>query len=170
MTAAAVAETILASHGGGSWEAALELADAVFDALDRADDALCGKIFTYFLWRWAEILGLRPVLNCCVSCGREAGAGGKEAGVGTKAGGIGPTEKLFFSAREGGFLCGDCVEGLPLPAAGPGCRRWLAAVENLPPSRLGFYSMDEDSSREARALVCAIVGEALGRRPATWDW
>ncbi|MDR1588428.1 MAG: recombination protein O N-terminal domain-containing protein [Treponema sp.] len=161
MTAGAVAETILASHGGGIWGAALELANAVFDALDSADEALCEKVFIYFLWRWADILGLRPELNRCVRCGRDTG--GKDAG------GTSPTEKLFFSAREGGFLCGDCAEGPHLPAAGPGCRRWLAAAENLPPSRLGPYSMDENSSREARALVRAIVGEALGRIPATWE-
>jgi DNA repair protein RecO (recombination protein O) len=165
MTAGAVAETILASHGGGIWKAALELANAVFDALDEADDTLCGKIFIYFLWCWADILGTRPDLNRCVSCGREAGTDSERTSGGTAL-----AEKFFFSARECGFLCGNCAEGLPLPAAGPGCRRWLAAVENLPPSRLGLYSMDKNSFREARALVCAIVGEALGRKPVTWDW
>ncbi|MDR2134424.1 MAG: DNA repair protein RecO C-terminal domain-containing protein [Treponema sp.] len=161
MTAGAVAETILASHGGGGiWEAALGLADAVFDALDGADGALCEKIFIYFLWRWADILGARPDLNRCVSCGREAGTGR----------GAAPAERLFFSAGEGGFLCGDCAGGQPLPAAGPGCRSWLAAAEALPPSRLGSCSADEISSREALALVRAVAGEALGRIPSTWDW
>jgi DNA repair protein RecO (recombination protein O) len=165
MTAGAVAETILVSHGGGFWKTALELANTVFDALDSADDTLCGKIFIYFLWYWADILGTRPDLNHCVSCGREAGTDNERPSAGTAS-----AARFFFSAREGGLLCGNCADGPPLPAAGPGCRRWLAAAENLPPSRLGPCSMDENSFREARTLVCAIVGEALGRKPATWDW
>jgi len=61
MTADAVAETILASHGGGgAWSEAAKLAGSVLDALDGADAAACSRIGVYFLWHWAWILGLRP--------------------------------------------------------------------------------------------------------------
>jgi DNA repair protein RecO (recombination protein O) len=62
--AAAIAETILAGYGGGGpWEAAFALADASFDALETADEPCCERVFTYFLWSWAEILGIRPDLD-----------------------------------------------------------------------------------------------------------
>jgi DNA repair protein RecO (recombination protein O) len=62
--AAAIAETILAGYGGGgSWEEVLGLADASLGALETADSGACERAFIYFLWNWAEILGIRPNLN-----------------------------------------------------------------------------------------------------------
>jgi DNA repair protein RecO (recombination protein O) len=160
MTAGAVAETILASHGGGNWGPALKLGDSVFDALENADDENCGRILIYFFWHWADILGSRPELNRCVSCGKEAA----------------PADALLFSPLDGGMLCPRCAgnadfaESRGLLSINPGCRRWLEVSENLSPALLNRYSMDEKSNREAKALTRAILTEALGKRLATWDW
>jgi DNA repair protein RecO (recombination protein O) len=63
-SAAAIAETILAGYGGGgSWEEAFSLANASLEALETADEPCCARIFIYFLWNWAEILGIRPALD-----------------------------------------------------------------------------------------------------------
>ena len=60
MAANAIAETILAFHGGGgSWPEAAALASAVLDVLENADSAASSRIGLYFLWHWAGILGLR---------------------------------------------------------------------------------------------------------------
>jgi DNA repair protein RecO (recombination protein O) len=59
--AAAIAETILAGYGGGgSWEEAFGLADASLSALEAADEGACERAFIYFMWHWADILGIRP--------------------------------------------------------------------------------------------------------------
>ena len=64
MAAAAVAETVLAFQGGGGgWAEAAKLAGSVLDALEGADAAACSRIAVYFLWHWADILGLRPDLS-----------------------------------------------------------------------------------------------------------
>ncbi|MDR2467389.1 MAG: recombination protein O N-terminal domain-containing protein [Spirochaetaceae bacterium] len=60
MAAGALCETILAGHGGGFWREALDLACAVFAALEDAGTELCSSIVVYFLWKWAELLGVRP--------------------------------------------------------------------------------------------------------------
>lgn len=61
MSAAAIAETILAGHGGGSnWHEALQLADNSLNALENADTAVCARIWVRFLWLWADILGAAP--------------------------------------------------------------------------------------------------------------
>jgi DNA repair protein RecO (recombination protein O) len=159
MAADAVAETILASHGGGGhWEAALALAESSLDALEGAAEECCGRLLTHFLWQWAGFLGLRPELDRCASCAASAA----------------PDSPLWYSPREGGVLCAACAG----PAAGPGgllplspgCRRWLAAVGPLPAPRIERYTMDSQSFREARALAAAIIAEALGKRPASWEW
>ncbi|AEF85558.1 putative recombination protein O [Treponema primitia ZAS-2] len=59
--ASAIAETVLATHGGGgNWAEAFKLVDASLEALDSADDPCCARIFIHFLWNWAEFLGVRP--------------------------------------------------------------------------------------------------------------
>jgi len=64
MTADAMAETILSTHGGGgNWQAAMQLTGGVLDALNGADTALCSRLGVYFLWQWADILGVRPELS-----------------------------------------------------------------------------------------------------------
>ncbi|GHV69477.1 hypothetical protein AGMMS49928_11930 [Spirochaetia bacterium] len=57
----AIAETILAGHGGGgNWNDALRLADETLEALDNADENFCARLLVYFLWQWIDLLGLRP--------------------------------------------------------------------------------------------------------------
>ncbi|MDR0553180.1 MAG: DNA repair protein RecO C-terminal domain-containing protein [Treponema sp.] len=155
--ASAIAETILAAHGGGGdWRLALDMADLALDALDTADENTCRRIFLHFLWNWLEHLGLRPDITRCGSCGAEVPSGGR----------------LWYTPEEG-LLCADCVDGVtleePLPA-GPGCRRWLLAAQNLAPSLLGRYTMDGDSTRETGALITTVLAGALGKRLSTWDW
>jgi DNA repair protein RecO (recombination protein O) len=167
ITADAVAETILASHGGGgNWGEALALAEAVLDAMEEAGEELCERIFVYFLWRWAAFQGLQPELESCVSCGKSST----------------PDGPLWYSPREGGMLCAACAnaedqpggpaaeaDGGGLLLAGPGCRRWLAAVNPLAPSLLGRYTMDNKSLQEAKALTAAILTDSLGKRLRSWD-
>ena len=165
ISADALAETILASHGvGGNWGEALALAEAVLDTMEKAGEELCGRLLVYFLWRWAAFQGIQPDLESCVFCGASV-----------------PDGPLWYSPREGGMLCAACAgHGEPsgfdgdlaaggLFQTGPGCRRWLAAVGPLAPSALGRFTMDNKSLGEAKALTAAILTEALGKRLKSWD-
>ena len=68
MIAGAVAETILASRGGGcGCDGTMRLAGTVLDALEGADIASARRLGVYFLWHWAQVLGERPELSACVS-------------------------------------------------------------------------------------------------------
>ena len=157
MAASAIADTILASHGGGGeWGSALRLAAETLDALEKANEELCGRLLIYFLWRWAGLLGIQPFINQCAGCGH-----------GTDA-------PFWFNAREGAALCANCVsaerEDRGMIKLNPGCRRWLSAAENLAASDLHRYSMDHKSFSEAKALVTAVMTGALGKRLASWEW
>jgi DNA repair protein RecO (recombination protein O) len=187
MAADAIADTILTSHGGGgNWEEALSLADSGLDALENAGEALCARIFIHFLWNWANILGLRPELGRCSSCGTGHTAGTSTAGPANMRssidGAAGLNGPLWYDQREGIFLCSSCAGGmgggtgisagdtgrlLPLSAGG---QRWLAAVEDLPGTELGRYSLDTVSLGQARAIVTAIMAEILGKQLNTWNF
>jgi DNA repair protein RecO (recombination protein O) len=158
MTAAAVAQTILATHGGGgNWPGALTLAETTLDALESADEKLCGRILIHFFWQWAGFLGLQPQFELCASCGNATAS----------------ESPLWYSDREGGVLCDECApernDGTGLLLS-PGCRRWLVATGPLAPSQLGPFTMDNKSLNDTQALTRAVLAGALGKRLASWDW
>jgi DNA repair protein RecO (recombination protein O) len=158
MTADAVAETVLASHGGGgNWSGALALTEAALDALAESDSGTCTRILLWFLWQWVDFLGLRPEFEKCSHCGKSVIDG----------------EMLMFSLREGVMLCADCRggerQGAGFIEAGPGCRHWLETVRRLSPAQLTRYTLDVKSFREAKSLATAILAEALGKRLNSWE-
>ena len=155
MAASAVAETILATHGGGgNWQNALALAAASLDALETAGEKTCVRIFLHFLWNWADLLGIRPDLRFCASCASEI-----------------PRDKsLRYSSAEGSLLCTDCAAGERGSfSVGPGARLWIKASENLDPSHLARLSLDDASLNQARALITTVMAGALGKKLHTWD-
>jgi DNA repair protein RecO (recombination protein O) len=158
MTADAVAETVLASHGGGgNWSGALALTEAALDALAESDIGTCTRILLWFLWQWVDFLGLRPEFEKCSHCGKSVASG----------------EMLMFSLREGVMLCAVCCggerQGTGFIEAGPGCRHWLETVRRLFPAQLTRYTLDTKSFHEAKSLTTAILAEALGKRLASWE-
>ena len=166
MTATAVAETILATHGGGgNWPPALKLAEEVFDALECSSEDSCSRILVYFFWKWTELLGLQPQLEHCSVCGKITDT----------------ITSLWYSTAEGEVFCPSCKEvacvqgrrtGLhsELLPLGLGCRRWLTTVQPLAPCKLESYTMDNKSMAEAKTFTSAILARALDKRPASWDW
>jgi DNA repair protein RecO (recombination protein O) len=164
MAAQAVAETVLETRGGGGgWAEAFALAGGALDALDGADGAACRRAVIRFLWDWAEILGQRPEIDRCASCACEA----PEDGV------------LWYSLRDGTALCPSCAglsagytpqETAGYLPAGPGVRRWLAAVQGRAPALTERLTLDRAAEREAKALVTAVLAGALGKRLSTWEF
>ena len=168
MTASAVAETIIFSHGGGgNWPEALKLAGDVLDALDIADAEACSRIVVYFFWRWARFLGVGPAVHCV----NEA-AGGNEAGGACE---LKADRVLWYSVRKELFFCENCVRcheqrgGEPFFAVGAGAADWLKKVDYLSPADLAGVTLDAASLKQAKILSQAVIAGVLGRRLSTWD-
>ena len=180
MAATAVAETILASHaGGGEWGTALKLAAETLDTLETANEELSSRLLVHFLWRWCAFLGIQPHVENCARCFSSGSCAGNFA-AGSGQGGDAP---LWFDVREGAAHCVECNKLEPSVQRtinseqknsciklNLGCRKWLSVTGELEPSLLHRYSMDHKSFGEAKALVCAVLAEALGKRLASWDW
>ncbi|MDR1107639.1 MAG: DNA repair protein RecO C-terminal domain-containing protein [Spirochaetaceae bacterium] len=156
MAALSLAETVLASHGGGGgWERALSLVDKTLDALETADEATGSRLVIHFLWNWAELLGIRPPLDRCSSCACEAGS----------------DEVLWYAPGGDGLLCASCGGNRrDLLGLFPGGRRWLKTVESLDPALLSRYTPERESFRQVRVFVYGITAAALGRRPESWAY
>jgi len=138
LAAHALAETVLASHGGGgAWQDAVALCSQTLDTLSEADAQLCSRLGIYFLWHWAAHLGVRPDLSTCASCSCAL-----------------PSEMtVFFSLESEAVLCGNCAKLSGIATLGTegnapllhrnngiriqsGARMWLRAIEECrhPPS------------------------------------
>jgi DNA repair protein RecO (recombination protein O) len=171
MAADGIADTILASHGGGGgWEDALALAGASLDALGEADEGAVGRVFTQFLWNWAAFLGLRPDLGeASRPC--EALSDGllwfdRLEGVFTRAGPAGDGPGPAGLPGRGGLAAG----GSRFLVLGPGARRWLLAAQDLVPAQLVRVSADPLSLAQARAVAAALMAEIVGRELSTWHF
>lgn len=154
MAAGAVAETVLASHGGGgNWARALELAGGALDAIAAADEKNCSSALVRFLWNWAAFLGIRPGITSCAVCGREAPRDGV----------------LWYDTRGECLVCPKCLPGETAGfPVGPGARLWLLSVEDLD-AAAGRYAPDTASLSQAKALAAGVLAAALGKRLPTWD-
>ncbi len=155
--AAAVAETVAMSHGGGGdWEEALELADETLALLSEADDRLVATPFLRFLWNWAELLGTKPDLDHCAAC----------------ACAHRDDEVVWYSRQEGGTLCKSCAATFRQsgPGIGPGARKWLKAIGEARGESAMRIGLDKDSLAEATRFVEAVVADALEARPKTWTF
>ncbi|MDR3174749.1 MAG: recombination protein O N-terminal domain-containing protein [Treponema sp.] len=166
MAAAAMADTILASHGGGgNWERALSLAETCLEALAEAAGGTVSRIFTQFLWNWAGFLGLRPDLESPDPEGRPCEAPADEL--------------LWFDRLEGEFRReGEFHwEGESRRGAGDrflslntGARRWLLAAQDLDPARLDRITADTISLTQARTAVTALMAGILGKELSSWNF
>ena len=166
MCAGAVAETILASKGGGFGGAeTLNLAGTVLDALEVSDSAASSRLGIYFLWRWAHVLGEKPDLSVCSACGKEA----KQ------------DEALWYINRKEALFCGNCMDRHRQSAQtadsqspysvrlGPGAINWLKAIESLSAQDILRVSLDNASQEQAKTFVKAALSGSLGQRLNTWD-
>jgi DNA repair protein RecO (recombination protein O) len=161
MAAAALAETLLASYGGGAArEEALSLASGTLDALENADEKTARLIMSAFFWNWLAILGSRPDTERCGVCGKQAGEG----------------EVMRYARGAGEVFCAACAREEPFPGTAeyiplhPGTRRWLAAASALPAPEITRRTPEASLEGAARAFVTAALAAALGRRLQTWDW
>ncbi|MDR1900803.1 MAG: recombination protein O N-terminal domain-containing protein [Treponema sp.] len=165
--ASAVAGTVLASHGGGgNWESAFTMIGNTLNALDLAESSACIRILLHFLWNWTDILGLRPGISRCDSCGC----------------GIPQDQSIWYSGAEGA-LCPSCAgreeyrqrkdnyaeetDGMIL--LGPGARRWLCTVQDLSPSLLPRYTLDKPSLRQVKNFISALLSSAFGTQLSLWE-
>ena len=164
-TANTVAETVLASHGGGgNWGEAAKLAENALDTLDEADSAACSRIGTGFLWQWTRILGARPDFPVCSSCACKAR----------------DDTALWYSAREEALFCEECYRekcfhdpntANPVFRLGPGAISWLKAIATQPSdvSAAADVVATADALGQARAFSRALLASAIGKSLPTWD-
>ena len=113
--AALTGELVLKSKCGGSPQEAFVLANGFLDGMDLSSEIESRKGLLRFLWRYLELLGVRPQIQNCPRCskdfeeilfdGMNFAGNFPQGALESKAGG-----KRFFlySQAETAFVCEDC--------------------------------------------------------------
>ena len=111
--AASVLGELVLRHAGEEANAALfEALESALDHLERAEEASVVAVVLSEGWHLVSVLGYRPVLGTCVSCGEPLGA----------------QEMARFDFAAGGVRCPRCDVGPRGPRVGPAARAQLEAL------------------------------------------
>lgn len=147
-----------------------EVFDLLHSGLGRLARPAAGVeyILAYFQWRLLKHVGLLGELAVCVVCGTGLGGASSTRGMAPQAAG---RTGIFFSSRNGGFLCSACsgqatdkypvepgtLEGLAaMVAAQAGKRVSLSVAQAGAVNRLLLYHISQQMGKAPRMARHAI--------------
>lgn len=174
--AALAGEIVVKSKCAGNGKAAFVLLNGFLDGMDLCDEKSARLGLLRFLWRYIDLLGIRPETKCCALCSKEFGFSSENHSAGNyfenviqfKANG-----GAFFLPEQGGFLCEDCA-GAKYESGVEGGRRLsfeqlfyldLAGGENLSAAR--NVPLSERAQETLKAFLFQMTENALGQRLKT---
>lgn len=142
------AEVILKSFGGGDKGSVLfYLLRDCLDLLEGVAEKRVLYISIQFIWRFLRNSGLVPDLNICSHCGKETS----------------PNEKFFLSVHNTGFVCPECgIDDHRILSLGS--RKYLSASSLLPLEQAVGISLEENSLRDLKDILYALVEGILETR------
>jgi len=94
---------IQAPDGGSTPADLFAVCDAYIRMLSSLSDTDPARIFFAFEWQLLALHGLDPEVESCSSCGKSVAMEENSSGSTGSEG-----KALWFSATEGGLICGDC--------------------------------------------------------------
>jgi DNA repair protein RecO (recombination protein O) len=132
-------------------EALFELVLGVLTALDAADRNV-STIQYYFELRLSDVLGFRPNLDTCLSCGEEL----DEQRLGTKGGEL--------RLGNGGVLCGACSASAGIQGRiTSGALKILQRLQAAPgPDTAARVKLDSDQQKEVKAILLQHLQAHVG--------
>ena len=147
-TASLMAEVILKSYGGGEgYDQVYRLLKEALVELDSG--AASDRVEIQYLWRLVGLLGFRPGIEACSSCGRSFSGG------------------AVFRRSGDELLCEECaaslsdgIEGESLPLSA-GALRYLAHTEALPFREATTIGLDRRSERALVAFLHGLIEEIV---------
>lgn len=173
--AALTGEIVVKSKCAGNGEAAFFLLNGFLDGMDLCEENAARLGLLRFLWRYLDLLGVRPETRRCASCGREFdfssisyARNSFENVIQCKV-----QNGAFFSSEQGGFLCEDCASSKNEFGFEKGARLSLASLfyldvsggENLAAARNASLSQNERNV--LKAFLFQMTENALGQKLKT---
>ena len=151
--ASLAAELALKTKCAGSSARCWTLVSGFLDGLELCSEQGCQAGLVRFLWRYLDLLGIRPEPAQCISCGRDLITG------------ISGQDGVSYDTAENGFLCTSCA-----PADKSAFRlsfeavRYLYAVSEMTPAEVRSLALSGDSLCEIKRLVFFLAEQAAGTK------
>lgn len=151
------AEIVMKTNCAGSPKKAFWLLNGFLDGLDASDENEGRIAFLRFVWRYLEILGIRPDAKSCAKCGKSFLRG--EILGGEIAKNDVYLKEAFYSSSENGFICSSCTDKANISRE---TLIYLEAIATLHPKETRAISVTRQSFFEMRDLCLFILQNAIG--------
>lgn len=174
--AALAGEIAVKSKCAGNGKAAFFLLNGFLDGMDLCDENAARLGLLRFLWRYLDLLGVRPETRGCAICSKEFGFSPAKNLAGNSFENVIQYEMqggVVFSPEQGGFLCEDCACAKSERGFEGGGRLSLASLfyldaaggENLAAARNAPLSKSDHDA--LKAFLFRMTENALGQRLKT---
>ncbi|QTQ11679.1 DNA repair protein RecO [Treponema parvum] len=181
--ASLASEIVIKTKCGGSAGECWKIFNGFLDGIELSDEDSGRLGLVRFLWRYLELLGIRPDTSFCASCGKaffsHTADSGSEHGKSNPAehGSSGRTEysrmeiaeltqtAAIYMPSENGFLCVSC--SAPDKRGFRLCKQalhYLTAVSELEPKEVRSLQCTAKAANEMRDLTFYMIEAAAGQR------
>ena len=171
--AALAGEIAVKSKCAGNGKAAFFLLNGFLDGMDLCDENAARLGLLRFLWRYFDLLGVRPETKSCALCSKEFAFSSARNPAGNSFENVIQYESqggVVFSPEQGGFLCEECAcakSEQGFERLSPASLFYLDAAggENLAAARNAPLSKSDHDA--LKAFLFRMTENALGQRLKT---
>lgn len=159
--ASMASEILIKTRAGGSPDQSWKIANGFLDGMDLSDENESRLGLVRFLWRYLEILGVKPNSRDCVQCGSSF--------IGGKFTNDTLLYKYVFDEIESGFICPDCMQA-SAPAKfilGKPAITYLEAICTLQPKDVRKIIIDRQTFLEIKELSYYLIEKACDSKLKT---
>lgn len=158
--ASLAAEIVIKTKCAGSYEQSFLLLSGFLDGMELCDEEQCRVGMIRFLWRYLELLGIRPETHSCSSCE-------KSFLESTFA----PDAISYYNNINNSFICPDCINSdidytfslkLNISAV-----QYLTAVSVLSPSESRKLKIDENTYNQLKDFVFFLLETNIDQKLKT---
>ena len=155
-------EILIKTKCAGSYEQSWIIANGFLDGMELSSENAARLGLIRFLWRYLELLGVRPNTKICCQCGESLHT--------RKFSGESLSLKYKYDNLNNGFICPDCAvtqnfhENAFAFSLGKTALTYLEAVASLPPAESRKIAVDSLSFQEMKSLVYFLAEQACGAK------
>lgn len=163
------AEILIKTKCAGSPEETWKIENGLLDGMELSDENESRSGLVRFLWRYLEILGIKPDTKFCVQCGENLHSGKFPANN--------LSSRYYFDLNENGFVCPDCARTQNqsdfqrghIFSLGKDSIAYLEAVSTLEPKESRKIKLDSASLNEIKSLEYFLIEQAYGSKLKTLE-
>lgn len=159
-----VAEIVIKTKCGGSYEECYEMTLGFFDGMELCDEEQSKVGLIRFLWRYLRLLGIQAETSICGKCGNSITINEKENYLNFRE------NIYYYNSIENYFLCADCSNYIKssfqnkkntLFQLRESAIYYLHGINTLPPSQVRKLQITRDDYEEIKNIIFFLIGNNI---------